>query len=315
MTDTIVDAVEAIIAHGPGAPLRAPDAVNRAMVRHWCQALGDLNPAYLDDDAASASRHSGLIAPPSMLGVWTMDTPRGDGGPRDRAMRVLDEAGFYAVVATDYEHTYLRALRPGDRVTEERSIESISGLKTTALGEGYFVTTRYDYRDDEGQPVGVGRMRLLKFRPARRDSDAATDLATMARPRPAINRDTAWYWDALTAGELRLQHCTGCGELRHPPAPMCGVCGDTEWDTVVAAGSGTVASVVVHHHPPLPGFALPHTVLLVELDEGVRLVTHPAQGVKRPFAIGDPVRIVTEEVGPGLVLPVARPAQPKEAAT
>lgn len=161
----VVSAIEQVIADGPGEPLVSPDGVNAPMIRHWCQAFGETNPAYLDEDAAATTRHGRRIAPPAMLGVWTMDTPRNDGGPRDQALRALEEAGFEAVVATAYEQEYLRALVPGMRITERRSIESIRGPKQTALGEGYFVGTRYDYTDEDGELVGVARMQLLKFRP------------------------------------------------------------------------------------------------------------------------------------------------------
>ncbi len=43
---------------------RARDAVNQPMIRHWCEAMGDTNPAYLDPDAAKASVHGGIVAPP-----------------------------------------------------------------------------------------------------------------------------------------------------------------------------------------------------------------------------------------------------------
>ena len=31
------------------------DPVNQAMIRHWCEAMDDRNPVYLDADAAAAS--------------------------------------------------------------------------------------------------------------------------------------------------------------------------------------------------------------------------------------------------------------------
>lgn len=317
--DPVVAAVEAVIAAGAGERLDAPYPVNTPMIRHWAQALGDSNPAYLDAEVAARTRHGGVIAPPAMLGVWTMDTPRKDGGPRDRAMAILEQAGFTSVVATDYEQDYLRQLRPGDHVAERRSIESISQRKDTALGEGYFVTVRYDYEDADGAPVGVGRMRLLKFRPQRRpaapptNGQAVNAAEPRPRPRPAINRDTRHFWDGLVAGQIRLQRCSACAQLRHPPGPMCPACQSTDWDTLAASGGATVVSWVTHHHPALPGIPVPHTVLLVDLDEGVRLTTHLASGHHGPVGIGDRVHLVIEEVEEGLHLPLARPARSAEA--
>ncbi len=38
------------------------------------------------------------------------------------------------------------------------------------------------------------------------------------------------------------------------------------------SGRGKVYSYAVHHYPPLEGFALPHPVGVVQLEEGVRVV-------------------------------------------
>jgi hypothetical protein len=165
VSDPIIDAVQAVIDGGGGRRLESPDGVNPTMIRHWVSAFFESNPVYGDPSAAAASRHGQQIAPPAMLGVWTMDTPRHDGGPRDVALRALDEAGFDAVVATDYSHEYLQPMTIGMQVSEERSIEWVQGPKETGLGTGYFVGTRYDYRNGEGELIGIARMKLLKFRP------------------------------------------------------------------------------------------------------------------------------------------------------
>ena len=42
------------------------------MIRHWCEAMGDTNPVYIDAEAAAASVHGGIVAPPTMLQAWVM---------------------------------------------------------------------------------------------------------------------------------------------------------------------------------------------------------------------------------------------------
>lgn len=164
MSDPIIEAVQAVIDGGSGRELHSPDGVNATMVRHWVEAFEETNPAYAEG-----------TVPPAMLGVWTMDTPRHDGGPRDVALRALDEAGFASVVATDYSHEYLKPMELGMQVSEERSIEWIEGPKETGLGTGYFVGTRYDYRDGDGELIGIARMKLLKFKPrSRTDQEGAS---------------------------------------------------------------------------------------------------------------------------------------------
>ncbi|MFP8874446.1 MAG: MaoC family dehydratase N-terminal domain-containing protein, partial [Myxococcota bacterium] len=41
--------------------------VNSAMIRLWCEAMGDECGAYVDAEAAAQSIHAGLVAPPTML--------------------------------------------------------------------------------------------------------------------------------------------------------------------------------------------------------------------------------------------------------
>lgn len=135
------------------------DLVNEPMIRHWCEALGDTNPAYAGPEA---------VAPPPMLQAWTMGGLSGHTGRSeayDELLALLDDAGYTSVVATDCEQEYLRPLRPGDAITFDALIESVSERKTTKLGTGYFVTTRMDVRAD-GELAGTHRFRILKYAPA-----------------------------------------------------------------------------------------------------------------------------------------------------
>ncbi|HMC43473.1 MAG TPA: MaoC family dehydratase N-terminal domain-containing protein, partial [Acidimicrobiales bacterium] len=97
-----------------GPPERAPDAVNQAMIRHWVEAVGDRNPVYMDPEAAAASVHGQVVAPPVMLQAWVMrglrPRPAAGGTAQDELMRILDEAGFTSVVATNCEQDYDRYL-------------------------------------------------------------------------------------------------------------------------------------------------------------------------------------------------------------
>jgi uncharacterized OB-fold protein/acyl dehydratase len=278
------------------------DAVNEPMIRHWCEAMGDDNPIYTDDEAARAAGHPGIVAPPQMIGAWVMrpieppPSPPNDG--RRALMAALDEAGYTSVVATGTEQTYERYLRPGDRVRARIEVESVTGLKTTGLGEGYFFTTRSEYVDQDDAVVAVERFHLLKFKPAPRAQ------TTAQRPRASRNADTAFYWEGLQAGTLLIQRCASCGTLRHPPRPGCAACRSLDWDTVEAAGTGEVYSYTVHHHPPMPGFAMPYVVGLIELNEGVRLLANIVDVPPDDVAIGMRVRARIEHLDDELSLPM-----------
>lgn len=291
------------------------DPVNLAMIHHWVQALEDDNPIYVDDEFARTTRHGGLVAPPAMLQTWTMDAPQRDAdGPQSQVLDRLDAAGYTSVVATNYEHDYHRELRVGDRITQRTTVEDLGEEKKTALGPGRFVTVEHTYVDQHGEVVGVGRMRLLKFKPPAETSTRPAQPTDPGdgkpkRPRPAINQDNAYFWEGVREGELRIQRCGGCQQLRHPPRPMCDVCRSTEWDHVVAGRSGRIHSYVVHHHPQLPGVTTPHVVLLVDLEEGVRIISETAEGVDpATVRIGLDVELVFKEVDEELTVPAYRPA-------
>jgi uncharacterized OB-fold protein len=91
-------------------------------------------------------------------------------------------------------------------------------------------------------------------------------------PRPA-RPDDAFFWAAAADDRLVVQACSECGTLRHPPAPMCGRCGSLEWEARDASGRGHIVSWISSLHPNRPDDE-PRIVILVELEEGTRLVSN-----------------------------------------
>jgi uncharacterized protein len=325
MTDqaaAILAAAEKIKLAGPGAPRLARDPVNMAAIRNWTDAIGDASPLYTDAEVAARSVHGQLVAPPAMVQVWTMPglqpglAADGGGDPLGEMMTALDEAGFTSVVATNCAQTYHRYLRHGELLSLRAELTDVTGLKSTALGEGWFVTTRNVwYSGDEA--VAEMDWRVLKFRPRAAGSDAADQGAAApgqaAQPtpdvmRPPLSPDTEFFWAGTKAGELRIQQCGECEALRHPPGPACPSCGAVSHQGYqVAAGTGTVYSYVVHRHPPVPGKQLPIVVALVELTEGPRVMAELVGIDPDQVHIGLPVRTNFIRIDDDLTLPGWRP--------
>jgi uncharacterized OB-fold protein len=313
----IGQAAARIAAAGECAARPARDPVNLPMIRNWVEAIGDANPVYTDAGFAARSVHGGLVAPPAMAQVWTMaglHPPAGRDDPLGLMTAVLDEAGFTSVVATNCEQTYHRYLRHGERVAVRTSLEGVTGPKRTALGEGWFVTTRSTWY---AGPEAVASMmfRVLKYRPPSPSAPSPAPTPSPAPPaadvlRPVVSQDTAFFWDGTAAGELRIQRCGGCGALRHPPGPMCPACGAAKPGYVVAAGTGEVYSYVVQHHPPVPGKTLPIVAALVQLPEGVRMVGELVGISPERVRIGLPVRAEFVRVDDTLTLPAWREDSP-----
>lgn len=126
-------------------------------------------------------------------------------------------------------------------------------------------------------------------------------------PTPA--HDNQFFWDGLKEKKLLIQRCTGCGTLRHPPRPMCPRCNALGWDTVTASGRGTVHSFVMPKHPPLPFMPDDYIVALVDLEEGIRLVSNLCDVAPADATIGMPVELFFAEFDAGLVLPQWKPAR------
>ena len=289
-----------VAALGPSSRRPGRYPVNQPMIDHWLTALDSYRPP-----GETPPPESDFV-PPAMIQVWTMPGLRGqwDDDPLHAMMRLLDQAGYPAVVATNCEQTYHRYLRQGEQVTVSARLDTVTGPKRTALGEGWFVTTRSTWFVDD-EPVAEMLFRVLKFRPP---SATSPPSETVGRPlRPVVSRDTAFFWAGTAVHELRLQCCPDCDTLRHPPGPRCRACGSGDPGYRVAAGTGTIFSYVVHHRPPVSGRATPFVVVLVELDEGVRMLGELV-GVNPldPVPIGAPVEVSWDDVDDALTLPAWR---------
>ena len=292
----------------PASPDRtAPDAVNLPMIRRWCEAMGERNPLYLDDAAAAAGPHGGIVAPPAMLEVWTMGRFSAsvvtEGNATLLGIQEMDTAGFTAVVATNLEQEYVRYLKPGDLVTQKVFLAEVSDEKRTALGTGHFLNYRYEFSDQRGELIGRMRFRILKYRPAHPVQPApAAAPVKPAHPRPAITPDTAFFWEGLKERRLLIRRCARCGHLHHPPGPMCPKCHAYEWAAQEVSGRGVLHSYVVVHQPQLPGFSYPLPVALVTLEEGVRVLGNVTGVPAAELRIGMPLEVEFVEVEPGYLL-------------
>ncbi len=170
-------------------PRVARYAVNEAMIRNWVEAHDDRNPVYVDDAQARATGREGIVCPPAMISTWVMagyrrwreiHRLRAEGVVEDfaysRLLNLLDRAGYTSVVATNVEQDYHRELHPGDHVTAHFTIESISPIKRTGLGEGCFLTLHKKYVDEDGDLLVEERFRLLRFKPKATEPNAQEDV-------------------------------------------------------------------------------------------------------------------------------------------
>ena len=88
---------------------------------------------------------------------------------------------------------------------------------------------------------------------------------------------------------------------------MCGACHSLEWDTQESTGRGEVYSWIASHHPSEPD-AQPRIVILVDLEEGVRIVSNLREARRDQVRNGLPVELFFVEED-GVKLPQFRPCE------
>ena len=131
----------------------------------------------------------------------------------------------------------------------------------------------------------------------------------IARPAPTVSRDAAFFWEGAKQSELRIQSCNACGELHHPPRPMCNACLATDMGYQVMSGRGTVYSWIKPVHPPLPMFDEGFIVTLVDLEEGPRLMSNLCEIEFEDVRKGMAVEVFFVPAQDGFMLPQFRPVR------
>ena len=139
---------------------------------------------------------------------------------------------------------------------------------------------------------------------------ASSNDPEIRRPRPHLSRDTKGYWEAARNHQLVLQRCLGCKAFRHYPTPMCPECHSLEFEWVPSSGRGTVYTYAIVNQVLHPFWTdkVPYNVVLVELEEGIRIVSNLVDCPNESIHIGMPVTVVFEPLSAEITLPRFRPA-------
>jgi uncharacterized OB-fold protein len=127
-------------------------------------------------------------------------------------------------------------------------------------------------------------------------------------PVPPEIWENIGFWEGAKEHKLVFQRCRQCGRWVHPPRPACPKCGSFEKEWAPSSGKGTIYSWVTYLDSPHPGFKAPYSVVLVEMEEGMRLISNMVDAGPDEIAIGMPVEVVFDDVAEGLTLPKFRKA-------
>ena len=129
------------------------------------------------------------------------------------------------------------------------------------------------------------------------------------RPLPEADHVSSVYWEAAARGELLFQQCPSCGHRQFYPRAMCTVCGkDTAW--LPSCGRGTIHTYTVIRQNLAPPFRdlQPYVVAMIELDEGVQMMSNVTGVAIDDVHVGMSVECYVVKVEDGLGLPFWRPA-------
>jgi uncharacterized protein len=119
--------------------------------------------------------------------------------------------------------------------------------------------------------------------------------------------DLAWpFFEAAARDELVIPRCDACSRYFFYATVLCQHCHSHEWTWTRSSGLGRVYASTVVHRPLQRELKAPYVVAVVELDEGVRLLTNiVAHGGAQP-AIGSRVEAVFGKSWNGRTVPFFR---------
>ena len=135
-------------------------------------------------------------------------------------------------------------------------------------------------------------------------------MSSPKRPLPAPTPETQHFWDGCRAGELRLQRCGDCEHVYYPPRPFCPKCSSREVNIFAASGRGTLASYVINERPH-PAFGEPHSIAIVQLEEGPKMASNVVGCPQTPEALqlDMSLQVTFEAVSEDITLPLFTPVE------
>ena len=105
--------------------------------------------------------------------------------------------------------------------------------------------------------------------------------------------------------------CGDCGHLRFPPQLMCPNCTSVNTEWIKLSGKGKVYTWTVVYPPVLPAFenVTPYNVIMVQLDEDLKMISSIVDCENDDIEIGMPVEVLFDKVSDDITLPRFRPVK------
>lgn len=200
MTEENNPQLQAFVGKRKG-PYLSFQPVSRTQIWQWCSAMGDNNPLYNTE-----SNNAPILAPPAMMQMWTMrdfNDNYAPGSTHEAPYQIFDymkTIGLTANVAVSYDIHFIRYLEEGERPQHFTRIDKISDRKTTALGEGYFVTEKVEFTTTDNKPFAEALITYFQYQPAK-ETEASP--SHKIKKQQAIT-ETNWQPDFKTPNVMVL---------------------------------------------------------------------------------------------------------------
>ena len=130
------------------------------------------------------------------------------------------------------------------------------------------------------------------------------------KPLPKMGGLTREFYDWCRQGELRFQRCKNCGSFRHVPREICAECSSFDWEWVRSSGRGSIYTWTVVERALHPAFgkSTPYAPVVIEMEEGVRLLSQMLDVPPGELKIGMPVQVEFKALTEEITLPYFRKA-------
>jgi acyl dehydratase len=225
-------------------PYQSHNPVSRVQIWQWCSALGDKNPLYLDSEYQNAHGFARAVAPPGMMQMWTMRdvnleyAPGSTDAPPYEVFDVLATKGFPDNVAVSYDVQFHRLLQEGERAHHYNTIASISELKTTALGQGFFVVEHAEFFNQDEELFAEAFITYFQYKAAGQEAAEARSMALGSGDAPQDKSD--WQPDFTDRKFEDLEPGDRLPSLAIPITHKL----------IVSGAAASQDYIVVHHNAP-----------------------------------------------------------------
>ena len=137
-------------------------------------------------------------------------------------------------------------------------------------------------------------------------SETETPSARAKRFEPPAGEAAEPFWEATREKRFLVQRCDACDAAIFYPREVCPQCLSSDslsWRE--SSGRGTIYAASVQEKPanPLMADRVPYVVALVELEDGIRLMSNVVGCPPYDAAVGRPVQLTWEELSDGRNLP------------